>query len=251
MSLPSASSPVASPPTPCSCRASTSHRATSRGFARARGESLASGWPSRGPSFHRQRPQYFSVDQSPKVARHAGGQRPIANQDPELDVAVEGGIGEVRRGHEDRLAVRDHCLGVEHSRRAVEYRAIAGRSRRGAALRRASPSSRIDRRIGARADPRRWCRLVFAGCSTAAWPAARESRPSVPPRRQTPAARRSRRTCSPRPFVQPSPATLRTPASYPARAGPLPRDRTTPDPGSVTERGPAPRHAAKRQPLFP
>ena len=57
---------------------------------------------------------------SSKVAGHARGQRPIADQNAELDVAVEGGVGEVCRGHEDGLAVRDHRLGMEHAGRAVE-----------------------------------------------------------------------------------------------------------------------------------
>ena len=54
------------------------------------------------------------------MARHAGGERSVADHDAELDVAVEGGVGEVRRGREDRLAVRDHSRCVEHAGGTVE-----------------------------------------------------------------------------------------------------------------------------------
>ena len=156
----------------------------------------------------------------PKVARYARGQSAIANQDAEFDVAVEGGIGEVRRGHEDRLAVRNHSLGVEHSRRAVEFE----RSRVvvDAGPRFAGPVGRPES-IGEPAHElsRGGCvASFFAGCSVTGSPAARVSRQSGSPEWRMPLVRRSRRTCSPRSFVQPSPAALRTPAACPRACSP-------------------------------
>ena len=46
----------------------------------------------------------------------AGRQRAVANEEPHFDVAVERGLGEVRRSHEDRLVVDHEGLGVQDAR---------------------------------------------------------------------------------------------------------------------------------------
>ena len=53
------------------------------------------------------------VDQSPEMARHAGGKCPVTNKEANLDVTIEGSLSKIGRRHEDCLVVSDNRLGVE------------------------------------------------------------------------------------------------------------------------------------------
>ena len=70
-----------------------------------------------GRSGRRQPREAAVVDQGVEVPDHRSRERPVPDQQADLDVPVEGGLGQVGRSDEDRGAVGDDHLGVEHPRR--------------------------------------------------------------------------------------------------------------------------------------
>jgi hypothetical protein len=60
----------------------------------------------------RQRSKQPLLNEDAEVARHAGRQRRVANQQAELDVSIHRGLSQIRRRHEHRFVVDDKRLGV-------------------------------------------------------------------------------------------------------------------------------------------
>jgi len=55
-----------------------------------------------------------------EVPGHAEGQRPIANQQADLDVAVERRLRQIGRSDEDRGLIGYHRLRVKHTRWTIQ-----------------------------------------------------------------------------------------------------------------------------------
>ena len=64
--------------------------------------------------------EHLTIDQSLEVRRDARCQRWVSNEKTKLDVPIEGGLREVRRGDEDRLVTRHDRLRVKDTCRARE-----------------------------------------------------------------------------------------------------------------------------------
>src|SRR5262249_28822666 len=62
--------------------------------------------------------QQSTVNQSLKVCHHAEGQGPIANEQANLDVPIQGSLCQVRGGDKNRLVVGDDGLRMKHASRS-------------------------------------------------------------------------------------------------------------------------------------
>ena len=172
-----------------------------------------------------------------------------------LDVAVQRSLGQVRRGHEDRLVVGHDRLGMQHAAgpssssaaRVVEDR----RPRRSRPIAFPRTDPRICRTSSSAAVVSPRLRWMFSSRVTrsSGFASIRRARTSNALR-----ARRSRHRCSPRPSAPPSRAAPRRPAACRGHGDRAPRDPTTRDPvaayarsASATVRS----HAAAAGPEIP
>jgi hypothetical protein len=67
------------------------------------------------------------------MGRYALGESPVADEKPHLDIAIQGSLGEVDRGHKHCLVIGDHGLGMERTA-GTPVRAFEDPSRNAAAL---------------------------------------------------------------------------------------------------------------------
>jgi hypothetical protein len=74
------------------------------------------------PSRRRQGLEEIAIDQAPKITADSEGERAVT----ELDVSVQGSLGEVRRGHEHHLVVGYDGLRMQNAVRASDGLALDG-----------------------------------------------------------------------------------------------------------------------------
>jgi hypothetical protein len=112
-------------------------------------------------------PEQPSVDQYLEMTRYARSQRVVTNEQPYLDIAVEGSLGEVRRGYKDRLIINNKRLWREERPSHHLNQGLGDRSTHLAVM---CPASRFPRSDPQTSEPggrQLSYRLFCAGCSAA------------------------------------------------------------------------------------